>query len=306
MYSGGLYTSSHSSKPGVIYSKDDFYALSRPDQQLVVMETTNGVMNSELYSLVTPKSLLTWQRIPLTNSLPDVTSGEKWTETFSRHNSGTYCNQYMVLDMKLFRAGHGPSAKDFLWIVEVAPGITAAKDVTNVFLNNGGYWPSFNIPFQKDVYIVTGFQAAYEEYGDKYSYDNCSRSQMYTRDQGGIYTFEDMQKELRYNKYQTDPLSEGDPYNSISSRKDLREESASTSGGIDSKITSYTRMIAAVSAAKAGVSPTVGLVSAQSGPTHDDQTPFQWSTSQWANLQHAGQPDLFNFDFVDIDINKYN
>jgi hypothetical protein len=42
---GGMYKSSHSSKPGVIYSKDDFYVLPREDQKLVVIETTNGVMN---------------------------------------------------------------------------------------------------------------------------------------------------------------------------------------------------------------------------------------------------------------------
>lgn len=64
---GGNYKSSHSSKPGVIYSKDDFYVL--PKHNLIVMETTNGVMNEELYKAVTTESLFTWQRLPLCNTL---------------------------------------------------------------------------------------------------------------------------------------------------------------------------------------------------------------------------------------------
>ena len=123
---GGAYQSSHSSKPGVIYSKDDFYMLKR--HNLVVMETTNGVLNDKLYELVTPQSLLTWQRVPVANAL--CTSGREWTDTFARFNSGTYANQWMVLDMKLFVPGAGPALTDFLWIVEVAPGIAAASGLS--------------------------------------------------------------------------------------------------------------------------------------------------------------------------------
>jgi len=44
-----------------------------------------------------------------------------------------------------------------------------------------------------------------------------------------------------------------------------------------------------------------GIVSAQSGPTFQDGLPaFQWSTSSWASEMHLGQPDAFNFGFVDM------
>lgn len=52
------YKVSFSSKPGVLYSKDDFYVL--PNQQLIVMETTNGVMDEKLYDKIIPETLLTW------------------------------------------------------------------------------------------------------------------------------------------------------------------------------------------------------------------------------------------------------
>lgn len=48
------------------------------------------------------------------------------------------------------------------------------------------------------------------------------------------------------------------------------------------------------------------------GPTHtvrlynneydvQTQIPFQWSTSNFKNVVHAGHPDLFNFDWIALD-----
>jgi hypothetical protein len=34
---------------------------------------------------------------------------------------------------------------------------------------------------------------------------------------------------------------------------------------------------------------------AVSGPTDEQQPPFQWSTANLEGLKHFGQPDLFNF-----------
>ena len=55
---GGMYQSSHSSKPGVIFSKDDFYVLPRNEQRLIVMETTNGVLNKDLLALVSEEQYI--------------------------------------------------------------------------------------------------------------------------------------------------------------------------------------------------------------------------------------------------------
>lgn len=52
------YRVSFSAKPALIYSKDDFYLL--PDSKLVLMETTNGILDSNLYDLINEKTLLTW------------------------------------------------------------------------------------------------------------------------------------------------------------------------------------------------------------------------------------------------------
>ncbi len=158
----------------------------------------------------------------------------------------------------------------------------------------GGYWPSYNVPYNKRVYVATGFQKAYETYGDAYSYQNCSRALIFARDFGSIQTLDALKTELRLNQYQTDPISAGNPAAAVCARYDLRTTSAKTYGGTDSKATSFSSMTGAAGGKQ-------GRSSAQCGPTHDDQAPFQWSTSTFANQVHLGQPDLFNFGFVEID-----
>jgi hypothetical protein len=238
---GGNYRSSHSSKPGVIYSKDDFYVL--PNHHLIVMETTNGVMNEKLYDAVTTHSLLTWQRLPLCNTL--ATSGKEWVDLVSKYNSGTYANQWMILDLKHFTPGVGvTSSSDFLWIIELAPGLAISKDVTSVMMEQGGYWPSYNIPYTPEMYALSGFQKAYETYGKEYSYKECSRAQIFQRNQSMIQSFGAMKRMLRDNHYLTDPLSEGNAALAISARYDLRASSPKTYGGVDTKATSFTRVMA--------------------------------------------------------------
>ncbi len=236
---GGNYQSSHSSKPGVIYSKDDFYVL--PKHDLVVMETTNGVMNEQLYKAVTPESLLTWQRLPMVNTL--ATNGKEWVDLVARYNSGTYANQWMVLDMKLFESGVGvTSSSDFLWIIEVAPGLAISEDVTQVMLNQNNYWPSYNVPYTKEMYRLSGFEAAYKAYGDEYSYDQCTRAKIFRRNETLVQTYDDMKNMLRFNDYLNDPLSGGNAALSISARYDLRSSNPKTYGGVDTKVTSFSRI----------------------------------------------------------------
>lgn len=49
-----------------LFSKDDFYYV---DSNLLVMETTNQILNESLYDSTTPYALLTWVRVILSNRL---------------------------------------------------------------------------------------------------------------------------------------------------------------------------------------------------------------------------------------------
>jgi hypothetical protein len=84
----------------LIFSLDDFYVM---DSGLVMLQTTINCLNSTLYDNVSPKSLLAWQRVRVANQLSST--GEEWAVNSMKYNSGTYNNQYMVIDTKLWEAG---------------------------------------------------------------------------------------------------------------------------------------------------------------------------------------------------------
>lgn len=51
---------SFSSYPGELSSDDDFYLM---DTGLALLQTTNDILDTDLYRLLTPRSLLNWQRV---------------------------------------------------------------------------------------------------------------------------------------------------------------------------------------------------------------------------------------------------
>ena len=68
-----------------------------------------------LKAVAVPQSLLAWQRVRLASAMAH--SGEEWWTTFKRSASGTYVNQYMIVDFKLFQPGHALKPGT-LWVVE--------------------------------------------------------------------------------------------------------------------------------------------------------------------------------------------
>ena len=105
--------------PGVLASLDDFYVISSPSASLAVLETTNDIYLPKVYARITPKSSLCWMRALTANAV--ATSGKSWTDTFAAFHSGTYPNQWQVLDMNLFQAGVRPGP-DLFWVLEEIPG----------------------------------------------------------------------------------------------------------------------------------------------------------------------------------------
>jgi hypothetical protein len=130
-----------SSEPGFIPSGDDFFITSA---NLVVMETTNDIFNQSLYyDYTTVKTIPYWIRVMVANHL--ATSGAEWVGNFSLYNSGTYNNQWIVVDNKLVVPGQ-PLQPNTLWIAEQIPGFVVSQDQTQHLLEFG-YWGSYNIPF---------------------------------------------------------------------------------------------------------------------------------------------------------------
>ncbi|KAK5574496.1 hypothetical protein RB653_009749 [Dictyostelium firmibasis] len=274
--------------PATLASLDDFYLL---DTRMVVLETTNGLNNNDLYYLIRPESVLTWMRVIIANRL--ASGGQSWCETFERENSGTYNNQWMIVDYNKFVPG--VKVRDgTLFVLEQIPGYIEYADVTNVLRT--GYWPSYNIPYFETIFNKSGFNDETTDSSDYEAYEEDARSQIFRRDANKVYSLSDFQDIMRYNDFQNDPLSRGDAANQISSRFDLNpptSEDYDAFGGVDSKVTSFSLVNQL-------------LVIAQSGPTHDQEPPFQWSDANWSNIYPSiGMPNLYDFGWVNFTDTSY-
>ncbi|KAM7289757.1 putative phospholipase B-like 2 [Ixodes scapularis] len=283
------HTATFSSSPGRIFSGDDFYLIS---SGLATMETTNLNFNTSLYRYVKPTTNLEYVRNIAANRL--ATSGEEWTDIFSRYNSGTYNNQWMVVDYKKFTPGK-PLQDDLLWVLEQLPGYIYKEDLTKV-LRRQTYWPSYNVPYSEVVFNMSNWQSNLEKFGDWFTYDKTPRALIFKRDNGKVVDMESMIKLMRYNDYTRDPLSACNctpPYsaeNAISARSDLNPADGvypfhylghESHGATNMKLTN-SRLFADL------------MFTAVAGPTYDPLPPFRWSTSGLKD-RHDGQPDLWQF-----------
>lgn len=280
---------SFSASPGFLMSKDD-YAVSGGDKaRLMIFETTNSVFYKSLYNdYLTPRSMLTWQRSAI--GMQWATSGPEYVSIMKTNQSGTYNNQWVVADNKLFVPGNTSLPKDLLWAVELVPGLTQSADITPV-LQEQGYWPSYNIPYFPAIYNISGYLEAAARYGNDYVYAKAPRANIFRRNATDVSDPASLGNLLRYNNYKFDPLAGGDPISgAIASRGDLAKPQAVAFGAVDAKVTSF-------SMANNG-SPTTFAIC---GPTHVQQPVFSWAPN-FSNVTHDGVPASFPFDWVEMPV----
>lgn len=280
-------TVAFSGYPGTLSSIDDFYI---NDKDLYITETTNQVFKTELFDKLTPESLLTWMRTMIANRLSD--NSKTWTEIFAKFNSGTYNNQFQILDLKLIDTENKSISDNALWIIEQIPGFTQSADVSNIL--RYGFWPSYNSAYFKDIRAISGYDEQLKnkpELKDAIDYDGCARANIFRRDQYKVNSLEDFKKILRYNNYQKDPLSKNNPTFAIACRKDLADN-PECRGATDAKIASI-KDLKGLSKKK------INMIS---GPTNDIQETFDSSTAKCAAKQKYvfnGLPQKFEFSWVE-------
>eukprot|EP00118_Oscarella_pearsei_P006261 m.28417 g.28417 ORF g.28417 m.28417 type:complete len:338 (+) comp30760_c0_seq3:508-1521(+) len=182
---------SFSSYPGCLVSLDDFYIMT---SGLVMLQTTNGLWNDSLYDLVTPHSLLAWHRVKVANTMADTS--QMWTDIVSKFNSGTYNNQYMLLDLKKIRLGVSIEDGTFR-VAEQIPGLVVSGDVTPLLRE--GHWASYNVPFWEKIYNESGYVPFVEKYGVEFSYELAPRAKIFRRDADKVTSLDSLKYLLRYN-----------------------------------------------------------------------------------------------------------
>ena len=70
--------------------------------------------------------------------------GEEFVKYFTKYNSGTYNNQFQILDMKLVDLDNKTIDDKALMILEQIPGHFQHEYKTNILKR--GYWASYNTP----------------------------------------------------------------------------------------------------------------------------------------------------------------
>ncbi|XP_042204153.1 putative phospholipase B-like 2 isoform X2 [Homarus americanus] len=289
------HTVAFSSYPGMLFSGDDFYILS---SGLVTLETTIGNGNPALWKNVTATGeLQEWIRTIVANRIGE--DGKSWTNFFSMHNSGTYNNQWMVVDYKLFEPKKYIK-RNTLWVLEQLPGHIVSADQSHI-LSKQSYWPSYNVPFYPSIFNLSGAPAMVQRYGDWFTYDKTPRALIFKRDHTTVKNLHTMIRLMRYNDFKNDPLSHCNcipPFsaeNAISARNDLNPKNGTypfsalghrSHGGTDMKMTN------------AKMAQKLHFL-AVNGPTYDQQPVFRWSEQDFAkDTPHYGHPDTWNFPVI--------
>lgn len=282
--------------PGTVFSLDDYYITT---QNLVITETTHDNFNNDLYQKVDiDEMVLEFIRNTVANRL--AKTGPEWAAIFGVHNSGTYNNQYMIIDFKQFKpGGKFPQQKllpGFFYLLEQLPSMIKTKDMTKYLLNQT-YWPSYNLPYFPEIYEASNSGKMAEKYGDTYSHENCSRAKIFRRDHHKVTNMTTLYQLIRYNNFKEDPLSRCNctpPYTAnraIASRCDLNDPNGQypfyeygfkSWAATDAKLTNY----------KLAMNLQMIIVN---GPTRENQPPFSWKTTKLKGLKHFSQPEEFNF-----------
>ncbi|XP_063715268.1 putative phospholipase B-like 2 [Symsagittifera roscoffensis] len=296
-----------SSYPAIINSVDDYYITS---QKLTILETTNGIQNRTLYDYITANNSAPYfVRVMVSNRLSS--SGQEWTDYFGKFNSGTYNNQWMVVDYKQFNPKDSqPIKAGTLHVLEQLPGFIMAKDMSHTLVSSDyqNAWVSYNVPYFEATQQINNYSAYINEYGLFYSHDQCPRANIFRRD---LHKSQDLNSTIalmRYNDFQNDPYAKCNctplgysSENGISARCELNplngtyniaSESARCHGATDFKITN------------AEMINSLQMV-AISGPTHSQQPVFDWTLQEntaCKGISPEGHPKRFKFGPVLVDI----
>jgi len=263
---------------------------------MTIIETTIANYNLDLYHNIVPISVPEWMRAVVANRL--ASSGPEWVENFFVFNDGTYNNEWMIADFKLFTPRTQPQP-GFLTVAEQMVTYYQSVDMTETLINRT-YWASYNNVYFEDFRKISGEDDQVAKKGPElYSWKNSSRSRIFERDHDKVVNLTTMIHMMRYNDFKNDTLSECSgckpPYSaelSIAARCDLNDPKGTypdeplgyrPHGATDAKITSH------------GMMQNFSLI-AIAGPTDQEQPPFVWSNSSFdKEYSHIGHPDTWNF-----------
>jgi hypothetical protein len=304
-----------------------------------VIETSLNVFNTSAYHpWVHPVgTLMSWMRGVVANRL--AFDGESWIDLMTKFESGTYPNQWMILNAEKFDAAAVEQASRDLredscngcsslrelnglfMVLEESPGLVHSEDMTETLLRDG-YWGSYNVARFLDIR---------QRLNDTEPYFDCPRAKLFASLQDSVVDLHSMEKVMGWNNFEAEPLiTHGDPGNAIMARDDLRPMDSpfrKLHGGVDAKCSS---LLLSRNPSNLGINghraddddddaewaadtddegivrhhkPRDALVSrVRAGMAHNPLSPFCWDIGSKDDVDNPrkGHPECFDFDWGDV------
>ena len=187
---------SMSSYPGFVFSFDDFYLSSN---NLAIFETTFSNFNETLNQYITSSTLLDWIRIAL--SVRVATDGPSFKEVFEKQNSGTYNNQWVVVDYNKLNSVDSGLPEGTVTVSEQLPGYVFYKDFSKE-VEETGYFGSFNVPNIEETIAMGNITANAQ--GNKAFWNHpteCCRAKIAKDNVDSIVDMDSIKKFMKLNQY---------------------------------------------------------------------------------------------------------
>jgi len=198
---------------------------------------------------------------------------QSWADLYFKYRSGTYNNQWLVVDFKNYKAAKDnlSESRNIIWMIEEFYGLTSAIDVTQELLIPQTYVASYNVPYNLTI------QALAE---DATNYTTDPRAILFKKYAPGIQDINDFHQVMRKNNHS----DTGDYCQAIAARCDLQPGSEkSLLGAIDCKLTSDHLV------------PKVQSLIVN-GPTDENLPPFSWEN--WPTTKVEGLEKVYDFNWV--------
>jgi len=266
-------TMSFSSQPGYVTSQDDFYIM---DSKRFVAETSYTSSNNAVFAWIHYDSVPYWIRIHVANLFFDTPA--TWTDAFLAFRSGTYNNQWLVVDFAQWEQQkyNIKDASNIIWMVEEFYKMQSFSDVTQSLLVPQGYVASYNVPYNATI----------EKYcKNPTNYTNDPRAILFAKYAPNITSFDNFTFVMRLNNH-----SDTNNYcSAIAARCDLQYAKQFPFGALDCKATSNTMIPTHQALIQLGPTTELGL------------PPFTWNNFTQFNDSSHGMPITYDFDWVFID-----
>jgi len=123
--------------------------------------------------------------------------GGSWAALFGYNHSGTYPNQWMVLNARKFQPGAGTLSSGLFTVSEEVPGRFVSGDLTEEF-EKTTYWASYNVPYFREIAVASGSAAAcrlltgLNDTFTEYCHDTASRAEIFAKRQSAVGTTDDL------------------------------------------------------------------------------------------------------------------